>query len=161
MDSIRLISMQEFAHFIESLEQKSLTGNEPGLLQALTDWMEEGNCRVGVCLYGLFSDDLMAGVIGASEEHDLATVLGEYTLIGVIYVHPDYRGQGIGTRLVKYIKMKGRTEWIAASPADQQAQRFFQACGFFRLERFELQHENLLFFQKKKTVSKGSLTELA
>ncbi len=147
MDSIRLLSMQEFTSFAESLKQENLSRNDPGLLQALTDWMEEGNCKVGVCLYGLFQSARIAGVIGVSEEDDLEPVLGVYTLIGVIFVHPDFRGQGIGTTLVEYVKKHGRTEWIAASPADHESSQFFRACRFFRLQRPELQHENLLFFQ--------------
>lgn len=147
MQEIRKVEKQDFYQFKVSLLHESLTGNEPGLLAALSDWTEESE-RGRQQQYGYFCGDFVAGVISCSEENDLETVAEVYTLIGIIFVHHRFRHQGIGGRLVEFVKKHARTDWIVASPADDLASAFFISCGFFPLNSFQPENETLLFFHR-------------
>jgi|GEM_PF-1492500 len=142
VQDIRLITKREFNSFKKSWLCQDLQGNEPGLLQALADRLEEERNDV----FGLFRNDTLVGVIGVTEENDLLEMGEVYTLIGILLVHPKHRHDGIGRRLVDFVKSTAKTNWIVASPVDEKARLFFLSCGFVHLETRNVENEYFLAF---------------
>lgn len=54
----------------------------------------------------------------------------DITYIDTMCVHSDFRNKGIGKRIIEYVIEQAETNWIHASPNDENARRFFMSVGF-------------------------------
>jgi GNAT superfamily N-acetyltransferase len=128
--NIRLVTKNDFQKFRDSLipfHDSVLDANDHALLEAMGDFIDEG-----APLFGAFYSDRVLGLIRYGVE---GFGLGEQvkvkeTLIGTIFVHPQYRDLGIGKKLVRYAVSHASTPHVIADPLDEQAHDFFAHCGF-------------------------------
>ncbi|GAA4706977.1 GNAT family N-acetyltransferase [Brevibacillus fulvus] len=127
MAEIRPIRKEELERFARLFAQQE--GNETGMLLAMGDMMEEG-----LPAYGYWDQGQLLGVIHFQKERSAHKQHRPYTLIGIVIVHPAYRGRGIGEQLVNFVKAASETDWVLTSPADTAADRFFAKCGFFPVD---------------------------
>lgn len=81
----------------------------------------------------------------------------EITYIDTMYVHTNPSSKGIGKRIVERVIEKAETNWIHASPNDENARRFFISVGFDgeNIGHFTENDEWEMFYQKNKRGDKG------
>ncbi|MCU6713220.1 acetyltransferase [Paenibacillus sp. J5C_2022] len=59
--------------------------------------------------------------------------------IEMLFVDPDYHGQGVGTRLIRHAeKLKGSQLKVDVNEQNEGARAFYTACGFRQVGRSEL-----------------------
>jgi len=145
--AIRTVTREECIRFVESLRSLPLAGNDPGLLLALTDWTPELGRDV---MYGCYTGGSLTGIILCTIERDLPALGRAYTLIGIVLVDPRCRGQGVGTRLIRFVQENASTGWVAASPGDERAERLFVRCGFRSVRGLTSEDEHLLVYCRRQ-----------
>jgi GNAT superfamily N-acetyltransferase len=135
---IKPLTLEQFHQFCSSLDRYALHSHELGMLEATHDFL-----RCGETVYGALLARQVAGVIRFGEEDFVdadKSISQTQTLIGIIFVHPFYRGQDIGRKLVEYAMRHTRTCHLLVDPADRQAEQFFLRCGFQPNEKYDLEH---------------------
>ena len=83
-----------------------------------------------VALYGFEQDSRLAGFIGVVESN-----------IEMLFVHNDYRGKGVGKKLVTYAIEKLQANKVDVNEQNIQAVGFYQHMGFSLVTRSELDAE--------------------
>lgn len=83
-----------------------------------------------VTLYGFERDSRLVGFMGVAGDN-----------IEMLFVHNDYRGKGIGKKLVTYAVEKLQTRQVDVNEQNTQAARFYQYMGFSVVSRSELDAE--------------------
>jgi ribosomal protein S18 acetylase RimI-like enzyme len=87
----------------------------------------------GIQLVAATDDDLIAGILDASVDGDLATV-------DTIAVHPDHQSRGIGTALLQaakeHVKAQGATTLDAWTRDDEPTLRWYRAMGFTESDHY-------------------------
>jgi len=79
-----------------------------------------------VILYGLKDLDNIAGFIGINGK-----------LIQMLFIHPDYRGKGMGKSLIDYAIGMHQVDSVDVNEENLQAVGFYQHLGFVVEERYE------------------------
>lgn len=83
-----------------------------------------------VTLYGFEHDGCLVGFIGVAENN-----------IEMLFVHNDYRGEGIGRELIMYAIKNLQAYKVDVNEQNSQAVGFYQHMGFFVVKRSELDSE--------------------
>jgi len=104
-------------------------------------------------------DNEVVGAIGGG------MIAKDVSEIFVLYLHPDRRGEGIGTLLLNALtevqKKKGATEqWVSVAKGNQKGIPFYEARGFLFIEekrsfgnRFDEEYVSLRYFRKIKPIT--------
>lgn len=83
-----------------------------------------------VTLYGLEKNSRLVGFIGVAENN-----------IEMLFVHNDYRKEGIGRELIMYAIKNLQAYKVDVNEQNVQAVGFYQHMGFFVVKRSELDSE--------------------
>ena len=84
--------------------------------------------------YGIFLNDFLIGycTIGGADEIDNAECSDE--LLGDVYIRENYRGQGYGKQLIKYVLSQHSEHDIYADILHDELEHFYIPFGFMRKE---------------------------
>ena len=97
----------------------------------LEDWAAGDNRfdQPGECLFGFYEGELLA-VAGVNRHQQ--PELGEVGRIRRVFVHPDVRDQGVGTRLVKRVMQQAGNQFsvFTVNVGKRSAYGFYQNLGF-------------------------------
>ncbi|GAB3069953.1 hypothetical protein GCM10027053_37850 [Intrasporangium mesophilum] len=112
-------------------------GTSPEAAQrlALDGTLRNALQREDVCAYIAFSDDQPAGYVVLADSTRSLLVNSPCVSIDMLFVHPDFRRQGIGrallTAVTRYADRQGCDHLASSVPAaDREANRFFARLGF-------------------------------
>jgi len=86
-------------------------------------------------MYGYFLDKKLAGIIGIKNNLENIEVLH-------FGVHPEYRGNKLGTELMDYIKEKGKTIILST---DDDAIKFYEKYGFKHTKYFNEKYQKIRY----------------
>lgn len=133
---IRIVKRQEFYMFENKMSTDEFSISDEVIMETFHQFIDDYEDDE-IDVYGYFDNtgDLV-GLIRFSEEtgdylfksKDKANSF--FTLIGVLFVQPNYRKKGIGKELVEFAISKATTEEIVADPFDIEASNFFNSIGF-------------------------------
>ncbi|MEX6702034.1 GNAT family N-acetyltransferase [Peribacillus frigoritolerans] len=134
---IRTVKRQEFYMFEDKMSTDEFSISDEVIMETFPQFIDDYEDDE-IDVYGYFDNTgELVGLIRFSEEH--VDYLFEsidnlpnsfFTLIGVLFVHPNYRKKGIGKELVEFAISKATTEVILADPFDIEASNFFNSIGF-------------------------------
>jgi GNAT superfamily N-acetyltransferase len=133
--TIRVVTKEEFKLFQVSLENEKVYEHEPFLVDELKRFVEEYE-EDDSYVQGYFGEHKHPlGLIVFSEQSKYEMFDDDnddiqYTMVEVLFVHPQHRGKGVGKELVQFAIQESELEWVHANPADSNAWRFFQSIGF-------------------------------
>ena len=98
-----------------------------------------------LCACGRLAEQLTL-VVEVDGEHMGFVSLKDNTIIDMLYVHPHYVGQGIGTALVEAVEKiaKGRGAKTITTDSSDTAQMFFEERGYVGKQRTTLAVEDEL-----------------
>ena len=129
--------------YVEQFLQKGLDTPE-NLCRFGGVWMHRDSCAEHIGLfrqYGgeVFVAELNHKVVGHIEVTvDANRSIGEYAYINVLMVHRDYRGRGVGRKLVEvavdYARERGQNRILVA--AEEQSVGFYKKLGFRIMEEW-------------------------
>ena len=86
-------------------------------------------------IYGYFLDKKLIGIIGIKNNLENIEVLH-------FGVHPEYRGNNLGTELMDYIKEKGKTIVLST---DDDAIKFYEKYGFKYTKYFNEKYQKIRY----------------
>ncbi len=81
------------------------------------------------------SSDALEGIAGVCGLHMLASDLAE---VRGLAIHPNFQGVGLGKKLVLACESEARAIGLPALFAWTYQQKFFEACGFYRVDKTNL-----------------------
>jgi GNAT superfamily N-acetyltransferase len=120
----------------EALLPKAIHEGFEALRWLVEDWANGENrfSEVGEALYTARIDGRLVGICGVNRDPyaDAATV----GRLRRLYVHPDFRRQGVGRRLVQRAsdEARGYFRCIRLRTLDASSAAFFEAIGFLKVE---------------------------
>ncbi|MFJ5751620.1 GNAT family N-acetyltransferase [Peribacillus frigoritolerans] len=134
---ISIVKKQEFCMFEDKMSTDEFSLSDEIIMETFHQFIDDYEDDE-IDVYGYFdkTGDLV-GLIRFSEEtgdllfesiDNLANSF--FTLIGVLFVQPNYRKKGIGKELVEFAISKATTKEIVAYPIDIEASNFFNSIGF-------------------------------
>lgn len=134
---IRMVTKQEFYRFEDKMSTDEFSLSDEVIMETFHQFIDDYEDDE-IDVYGYFDNNVdLVGLIRFSEEtgdylfgsiDNLANYF--FTLIGVLFVQPNYRKKGIGKELVEFAISKATTEEIVADPFDIEASNFFNSIGF-------------------------------
>lgn len=118
------------------------TNDIPPLKQTLSEVVDEYKC--GTILKMLDENDVIIGSVRAKEQD--GTVY-----IGKLMVHPDYRGMGLGTKLLSEIEQcfKNRRYELFTSTRSVNNIRLYKKCGYKIFSKKAVTDELVFVYMEK------------
>ncbi len=111
--------------------------------KVLQEWRESGD-RVQVMIARNDADE-MVGILTVTETFAIYAN-GNYGIINEMYVHPDYRSEGVGSRLIEAIKDYGRRKgWARIDVTAPESERWERTRRFYEKEGFVFSGPKLKF----------------
>lgn len=146
---IKELSLENLDIYLKFLNEIGWKSTRQDVLKAFKVYRETGYSTVYVASYG-------GNVIGRVL---LDTVYPPYAEIVNLYVHPDYRNKGIGSKLVKECIKRAEEKghyiiYLMCDPTDLKIHKFYERLGF-TLVIFDRKRRNdiwLYFFGSKSFV---------
>ncbi|MGI8420191.1 MAG: GNAT family N-acetyltransferase [Candidatus Levyibacteriota bacterium] len=140
-DKQLLLNLQkEFGDFIKPLDPMHRVQQLPGFHERLVDEMLEQVSKYrGKIWFALDKEKVIGCIVGVIWEQSALNRLeiGEHVLgdVRFLYLRQSYRGQGIGTQLLKlmqaYFKDQGcDSMWVTVFAPNENAQKTYEKFGF-------------------------------